>query len=141
MDQIELDKLLLKYKAQPVGCGYIDIIVSRENYENFILELYKHNCKVTHISWWEWSMENGLSKYGMGGVRSRFYNGWYSELSISFDEVKIMDKERDLNFINSCIKNKTIVFPNEIITFKYNQWLTPAIWLDVPRDWKNDYYR
>ena len=137
MDQIELNKLLLKHKAQPVGDGYIDIIVLRENFKSFILDLYEHKFKVTYISWWEWCFENEPSIYGMGGVRSYFYDGWFSELPISGDEIKVKDK--DLNFINSCIENKTIIFQNEIITFKYNQWLTPAVWLDVPRDWKNEY--
>lgn len=141
MDQIELDKLLLKYKAQPVGDGYIDIIVSRENYNDFILELYQNNFNITDISWWEWCFENEISKYGMGGVRSNFYDGWFSELSIDTDKIKEMNRELGLIFINSCIENKTIIFQNKIITFKNHQWLIPAIWLDVPKDWINEYYR
>lgn len=90
MNQFELDKILVKYKAQPVGDGYIDIIVSRENYNDFILELYQNNFNITDISWWEWCFENEISKYGMGGVRSNFYDGWFSELSVDTDKIKEM---------------------------------------------------
>jgi len=38
-----LDELLLKHKAQPVGQGYIDIIVMRENFKLFLKDLLDNN--------------------------------------------------------------------------------------------------
>jgi hypothetical protein len=37
------------------------------------------------------------------------------------------------------IETKTISFFDETVTFNQNNWLTPAIWLDVPDDWRNKY--
>ena len=62
-----LDKILEKYKAQPVGCGYIDIIVKREYIENFVKEIISEKFNITHIGWWEYcpTMDT-KNKLGMG---------------------------------------------------------------------------
>ena len=48
------------------------------------------------------------------------------------------EKEKIETIIN-LIKTKTISFADEKITFQNNQWLIPAIWLDVPDEWRNKY--
>jgi hypothetical protein len=142
MDKERLDELIEKYKAQPVGHGYIDIVVSRENYKSFIADLINGDYKIKSISWWEWCPEKKDSEYGLGGPTSRFYSAWFSELSIDVDDIELAENMKSENIIKELInriETKSITFPNGIATFKQNSWLTPAVWLDVPDDWRNKY--
>ena len=143
MDKEKLDDILELHKAQPVGHGYIDIIVSRDNYELFIADLVKNGFKVKSISWWEWCPNEKESDYGLGGPKSIYYDGWFSELSVDIDDIKLykeMEDEILVRNITDMIKTKSISFPSETVTFKQNNWLTPAIWLDVPSNWRNKYF-
>lgn len=143
MNKGRLDELIEEYKAQPVGQGYIDIIVSRETYKSFITELINGEYKIESISWWEWCPKERESKYGLGGPSSQFYNGWFSELAIDVDDITITQDVKSEGIIKELInriETKSISFPNETVTFKQNSWLTPALWLDVPDDWRNKYY-
>ncbi|MES1181372.1 MAG: hypothetical protein ABUL44_01115, partial [Flavobacterium sp.] len=131
-----------KHKAQPVGHGYIDIIVSRDNYKDFIAELVTNGFTIRGISWWEWCPEKKENEYGLGGPRSQFYNGWFSELSIDVDDIDLKDEMKSegmLGAIINRIESKTISFPTEKVTFGSHNWLTPAIWLNVPDAWRNKY--
>lgn len=94
MDKNRLDELIEKHKAQPVGDGYIDIIVSRENYISFVSELVINGYKIESISWWEWCSEENANEYGLGGPKSYYYNGWFSELSIDIDNIKLGSAEK-----------------------------------------------
>ena len=44
-----------------------------------------------------------------------------------------------LTFGNSSMKSKVISFSDENVKFSESTWWTPAIWLDVPDDWRNQY--
>lgn len=137
MDKEKLDEIIEKHKAQPVGNGYIDIIVSRDNYKNFVSDLVNNGFTVESISWWEWCPGKKGNEYGLGGPKSQFYDGWFSELSIDLDDIKLDYEKKSENIIEDIInriETKTIFFPNETLTFKQNNWLTAAIWLDVPED-------
>jgi hypothetical protein len=46
MHKETLDKLLRLHKAQPVGNGYIDIIVKHETYKSFIVDLITYGFKI-----------------------------------------------------------------------------------------------
>ena len=142
MDKIKLDEILEKNKAQPVGYGYIDIIVSRDNYKVFISDLVENGFNIECISWWEWCPNRKENEYGLGGPESNYYEGCFSELPIDVDEIKSVDgiKTEDLilEIINR-IEEKTVLFTDEKVTFKQNKWLTPAIWIDVPDYWRNKY--
>lgn len=48
-----LDSILIKHKAQPVGSGYIDIIVHRNNYKKFIDDIISEGFSITYVTWWE----------------------------------------------------------------------------------------
>lgn len=143
MDKATLDDIIERHKAQPVGHGYIDIIVLRDNYQDLVADLVNSGFKIQSISWWEWCPEGKESEYGLGGPQSQFYNGWFSELSIDVDDIKLdegITSETIIAEITKRIETKTFSFPNETVTFRQNKWLTPAIWLDVPDDWRNKYY-
>ena len=72
MDKTTLDNILEKHKAQPVGHGYIDIIVSRDNYKDFISALVTTGYKIDSVSWWEWCEDKKENEYGLGGSESIF---------------------------------------------------------------------
>ncbi len=125
-----LDKLLLFYKIQPVGWGYIDCIILKENVPGFIKSLTELGVKVTDITWWCHCMIAGNKAagcpHGGGGPKSKYFYGWFSEM-YQIPNIKISDN-------------------NEITKYVFNEWpktkeylpcLIPAFWLDVPDDWKN----
>ena len=142
MDKLKLDNIIEKHKAQPVGHGYIDIIVSRDNYSDFIEEIVNSGYKVDSVSWWEHCLDNKTPEYGLGGPESIFYDGWFAEIPIKMDDIQLSascnEKEKMETIIN-LIKTKKISFGDEKITFQNNQWLTPALWLNVPDEWRNKY--
>lgn len=141
MNKGQLDEILEKHKAQPVGHGYIDVIVNRDNYKSFINELIENDYKIESISWWEWCSGEKESDYGLGGPESRYYDGWFSELSVDVDDIDVTGrvKEEQIEEIIKAIENKSISFPTETVMFMQNDWLTPAIWVEVPDDWRNEY--
>ena len=128
-----LDSILARYKAQPVGNGYIDIIVKRENARQLIEKLILNGIQISRITWWEYVEKNTKSKrYGMGGPKSHYYDGWFSEICIAEDELNTTVVED----IMKVIENKEITFHDgETINYKQEERLTPALWLDVPNEW------
>jgi hypothetical protein len=71
-----------------------------------------------------------------------FYKGWFSEIPVEVDDFNFsadMTKENIIKEIIEKIETKTISFSEETVSFKESNWLTPAIWLDVPDDWRNKY--
>ncbi len=141
MNKNRLDKILDEYKVQPIGNGYIDLIVSRELYKQFIHTLLNEGFILRSISWWEWCPNIEVCKYGLGGPKSKFYNGWFSELPIDVDDIDLsnISIEKATKMVINLIESKSIYYPKEIITFKDSIWLTPAIWLDVPDEWENKF--
>jgi hypothetical protein len=142
MDKAILDNLLEKHKAQPVGHGYIDIVVSRDNYKEFIFDLVIEGFKIDSISWWERCEGKKNNKYGLGGPKSIFYKGWFSEIPVDIDDFIFPTDETIDNIIGEILNKivtKEIFFSNETVTFIKSNWLTPAIWLDVPDEWRNKY--
>ena len=136
-----LDSILIANQTDIVGNGYIDIIVSRSNFISLIATLVNEDFRITNVAWWEYCSANSKNSYGMGGIKSKHYDGWYSELPINLDEIMlydlVTDKSEFIQGIVSIIERKEIKFPDENIKFRTSNWLTPALWLDVPKDWKN----
>jgi len=141
--KILLDSILEKNQTDIVGKGYIDIIVSRSNYINLIKELVFENFKIRSVSWWEWCPENKECEYGLGGPESRFYAGYYAELPIGVDDIDLNtllpmnDKTKIADYIVTFIERKEIKYPDELIKFQAALWLTPGLWLEVPKNWEN----
>ena len=131
----ELDNILTQYKAQPVGSGYIDVIVKRENVRPLIEELVGNEVPIELITWWEHVEPNKTRKgYGMGGPPSRYYDGWFSEVCFGDDEINTTNVED----IMKVIENKEFVFKDgDKINFQQDESLTPALWLVVPEEWES----
>ncbi len=142
MDKNELDLILEKYKAEPVGWGYIDIIVMRDNVKNFVREVITQDIHIDGISWWAYYPRLDIKLgVGMGGPISKFYSGWFSEIGIhaTFDERQkfLLTKQEEEKDIMNIVENKIIKMGNKKFSYKEHEFLTPAFWLDVPDDWRN----
>ncbi len=151
--QQNLNKLIDDYGAHPVGNGYIDIIVLRDRYVNFIDALTDLNLAIEYITWWCHATDEHKVQYGCphgsGGPMTKF--GWFSEITFSDDEIdKQLIQELELNFtpenINkvnivaaSIIENKKIdsFADGNSLIFQENECLTPAFWIRVPDNWRN----
>lgn len=133
-----LDTLLVSYKAQPVGTGYIDIIVMRENFEPLAKELIENGFDIEAISWWEYIDElEKPNTYGRGGPRRHFYPGWFAETCTELDEVPDAgSEEQKLATVKDIIENKILgEYGEKVIGYRSCSTLTPAFWLKI--DWKN----
>ena len=97
MDKQKLDEILEKHKAEPVGYGYIDIIVPRDYYKNLISELAGNGFSITYITWWQWCPGRTETTHGLGGPASKYLEGWYSELIIGDDEINLQVNERRMS--------------------------------------------
>jgi hypothetical protein len=98
--------------------------------------------KIQSISWWEWCQHGKKCKYGLGGPKSNYYEGWFAELPIEVDDIYTaadISNENLIGEITNRIKSKIIPYPKETVTFKHSNWLTPAIWLNVPGYWRNNH--
>jgi hypothetical protein len=137
----DLDLLLDKYKAQPVGHGYIDIIVSRDNYKEFAKALIYGGFRIDAVSWWEYLPSHDMeTTYGMGGPRSLFYSGWFAETSTELDDIVFTgNPESNLNVVINLVENKVLGIGYEKkISYQETPTLTPAFWLKVDESWRND---
>ena len=120
----QLDELITKYQVQPVGRGYIDCIVSYANVYNFIDELTNLGIRVYGLTWWcHTQSKNTDCPHGMGGPKSIYYDGWFSEMN--FPLIIFDDNESALKYLQN---------PNDDDIL---QCFVPALWLDVPNSWKN----
>lgn len=140
-----LDLLFIKYKVQPVGNGYIDLIIENEFVDGFIEELTKYSLVVEGISWWCHCTEDSQRKlgcpHGLGGPESEFFDGWFSETDIPMFEISSNDL-KELNKNSTCEKieliNAKVV--NSINEFqkndKYSECLVPTLCLLVPDEWE-----
>ena len=133
-----LDKILFENKAQPVGKGYIDIIVKREYLVKFLNNIYINNFNIICISWWEYcpTMET-KNNIGRGGPKSVFFDGWFSEIG-EFDDIPQTKNNQEI--IMGIIENKYFIIDDKKYTFKDYKILTPAFWLNVPSDWHSIKY-
>ena len=135
INKAELDDILDSHKAQPVGNGYIDIIVKQENTRHLIEILISNDIPIILITWWEYvDAISKPSKHGYGGPKSNYYEGWFSEISFGDDEIS----NNTVESIMKIIEDKVFVFQNgEKVEYKRDEFLTPALWLDVPDEWKS----
>ncbi|HWO98530.1 MAG TPA: hypothetical protein VNM45_19820 [Bacillus sp. (in: firmicutes)] len=141
----ELELLLSKYKVQPVGSGYIDMITANELVEDFIEELTSNHLVIEGVTWWchctEKSKEMLGCPHGIGGPGSDYYDGWFSETQIpmflssdGLEEITMDSSIDDIKSINDAVvKYIKEEFPK---SNAYIECLVPALWLLVPDDWE-----
>jgi hypothetical protein len=150
----KLERIFTLYNVEPVGNGYIDCIVMKDKLKEFINEITALGILITDVSWWCYvnpaNHESTGCPHGMGGPKSEYYEGWFSELQNDFYEV---DKDRvdsNMNFYDKqsvySTNMQTIEGVQKMLKepFRYtptdyiqgNKCVTPGIWLLVPDTWK-----
>ncbi|TVY08346.1 hypothetical protein [Paenibacillus cremeus] len=105
----QLERILTLYQVQPVGNGYIDCIVMRDNLKQFIQEITALGVLISDVSWWCYvePLNSTGCPHGMGGPKSDYYDGWFSKLQNDLYEA---DKEKVnslMNFFDKRLVNST----------------------------------
>lgn len=150
--QNQIEQLLLKHKVQPVGYGYIDCIVMKNDLDSFVSDLSTIGILISDVTWWCYVKPNHNQgcPHGMGGPISDYYDGMFSELqNESYELTKevvasIMERyDRALiTRINECTTTKIgelLKVPFRYTPTEYieeNKCVMPALWLLVPDDWR-----
>ena len=150
--QVAIEGLLEKYQVQPVGTGFIDLILEKGISLNLIGELTELSVAVENLSWWcNVTPENKLKygcPHGYGGPIKKHGKGFFSECAQypDFEILRLPDPVNEYEmspkaFADKCnllatdyIKN---IFPTESF---YSPCLYVGIWIYVPSDWKRKYY-
>ncbi len=156
--QNKIELILEKYKIQPIGNGYIDLITSNSDIEDFISELSGIKIIINGVTWWchctEKSKKESGCPHGMGGPRNRYGDGWFSEMQVRMFEIP--DEELIIETID-ILDNKVKVINEKVIRYikhdfsrlikydfskekAYLECLVPALWLYVPDEWKRLWY-
>ena len=150
--QVAIERLLEKYRVQPVGSGYIDLILDKERSLNLIAELTGLPAAVENLTWWcNVTLENKLKfgcPHGYGGPVKKYGEGRFSEC-VQYPDFEISELPDPIDesalspkvFAEKCnllatnyIKN---ILPKESF---YSPCLYVGIWIYVPSDWKRKYY-
>jgi hypothetical protein len=85
LDQQSLEKS----KIQPVGNGEADMICPPEHIDAFIDLCEADGIPIRGFTWW-CHVTEGHVPCGMGGPRSRYYDGWFSEIPME-DIIRLPD--------------------------------------------------
>lgn len=80
---------LSELKIQPVGDGLIDLICPVENIETFIDLCDDAEIQIEGFSWW-CHVTEGHEPCGMGGPKSVYFDGWFSEIQMD-DIIRLAD--------------------------------------------------
>ena len=129
--KIQLDELLLKYKVEPVGQGYIDCIILNDDIPGFVDEITALGIKIIGLTVWCHYTDEHEELYncphGLGGPKSIYHDGWFSEMCCddSFLEIEYNEQVVDVLFNGLPMKSW------------YSPCMMPALWLDVPDCWNN----
>ena len=147
-----IEGLLEKFQAQPVGYGYIDLILERESSIRLIEEFTKLPIAIARLTWWcHFTPETKLKfscPHGMGGPINKFGEGFFSEC-VQFPDYAVAELPNSPdefllspdNFAEEC--NKAVVnYIKNVLPFEsfYSPCLYAGLWLNVPTDWKRKHY-
>lgn len=123
----ELDDLMTKYKVQSIGNGYIDCIIV-ERIPDFVEALHESGYFVEAITWWchctEINKKSCGCPHGMGGPKSKFYDGWFSEMVCESKTFKIYEHKAVIKYVTEDIKKEAF----------YSPCLVPGMWIKNASD-------
>ena len=84
MKKAQLDNILVKYKAEPVGWGYVDCIILNDDLAGFVNEITALGIKIKGFTVWCHCTDENKELYGcphgFGGPKSIYHDGWFSEM-------------------------------------------------------------
>lgn len=145
--QPQINHLLEKYQAQPVGNGYIDVIIDRANVFAFLDELTTLGIAVDAVTWWchytPLSKETLGCPHGMGGPINKFGEGRFSEC----EHYPVFDVQaQGVNFKSTGVNAHVLSQQANQLVHNYltTEWqhepfysdcLRPGLWLHLPLDW------
>jgi hypothetical protein len=150
--QFAIETLLEKHQAQPVGNGYIDLILKKENSLNLISELTNLSVAVYSLTWWcHFTLETASllgCPHGYGGPQDKYGEGMFSECVHypAFDVFELPEPIHENSmtpelFVEKCNALAINYIQNILPTERfYSPCLYPGLWLRVPDDWKRKYY-
>jgi len=120
--KIYLDKLLIEYRVQPVGLGYAECIIKKDDVIKFIDELSELSVGVEGISWWCHCTDNNKKLFGCphggGGPPSIYYEGYFSEM-YHVKKAYVSRRDEILRYIYFGILSDKF----------YSPCIEPALWL------------
>lgn len=146
----QLEVLIEKYKVQLVGNGYSECIIMKDNMEVFIKEISNLGILIPYVDWWCYVNPNESTHtgcpHGLGGPRSEYYEGWFSELQndiyeldeaatakvlLSYDKQLIYSLNmRTLDEIRKMLEIPFRYSPNDYIVD--NKCVNPSLYLLIP---------
>lgn len=146
--QKQVEDILERNKAQPVGHGYIDIITDSRYIRNLVFELTQVGIAINGVTWWCHCTDENRNLYecphGMGGPQSIHFEGWFSEMGVDYESSDLPDgiyekleqgniSPAEINSINESILVYTNQFKEDE---RFSPCFVPAIWLHVPKEWR-----
>ena len=143
----QVDRVLELFGAQPVGSGYIDIIVSPSKSEQFLAELTRLGIAAHTVTLWCEASEINKQRYGcphgMGGPTRD--GVWFSEMcepdpfNAKDHGIDIDQSELDPFALAHECNSLTLAYVSTGIKDRpeYSPCLAPGFWLAVPKDWQS----
>ena len=108
---------LHELKIQPVGNGLIDLICAPDGVDAFIDFCDENGLRIVGFSWW-CHVTEGNEPCGMGGPKSHYYDGWFSEIQMN-KIMELSDNESYRDYFHN-------VWPKDK---NYHDCYWPGFWL------------
>ncbi|SDB13313.1 hypothetical protein [Butyrivibrio sp. INlla16] len=91
-------QILSRLKIQAVGGGKIDLICPPDSVDEFIDLCCAEGTTIEGFTWW-CHVTEGHIPCGMGGPKSVYFDGWFSEIPMD-DIIRLGDNESYREFFN-----------------------------------------
>jgi len=142
--QHTIEALLARYRVQPVGTGYIDLILPCTPAVALIQDLAALPVAIERITWWcHWTNESKQllgCPHGYGGPKGRYTDGWFTEcyhypdfLPILLDAMWTAPPEQ---IAHACSRQAQMYLTTHLTTEPfYTACLHAGLWLAVPDQW------
>ena len=145
--QMELDRTLEIFAVQPVGTGYIDIIVPLAKSEKFLATVTTLGIAATAVTLWCTASETNKKIYGCPhGMGGPVHGGvWFSEMcerdpfDVKDHGISIEQSQLDPFVLAQECNSLALAFVSAGIKDRpeYSPCLAPGFWLAVPKSWKS----
>jgi len=148
--QLALESLFEKYQVQPVGDGYIDLIVDRARALELIAELTDLRVAVERLTWWCNVTPENQSKYGcphgLGGPLNRSGAGCFSEchdypdFAIREQPDPVDEHSRSAQAFAAKCNQLAYDYLKDVFQSAgfYSPCLYVGLWLHVPYEWPRE---
>ena len=118
MKKNDLQRIMDELHIQSVGNGYTDLICPKENAGKFIDAMDRLHIKIRGITWW-CHVTEGHEACGMGGLKNKFGQGWYSEIPLT-----------GLIHCDSNNQLRKYLLEEYPASKEFKECYTPAFWLE-----------